>query len=85
MCLIWISLRFGWGVVLLGGRREWHHNHSVPVPRLGGAALAATFVFVEACIAITRPELRAGMPGRDETPHSAGSLTADANGGGGRI
>ena len=64
-CLLWLALRFDWGAVLDRRRREWHHGNGYPVPRLGGAALAVSFVLLELAIALFRPELRAGTPGRD--------------------
>jgi len=63
--LISMSLRFGWATVLLGRPTDWHHARTGPVPRLGGAVLAVTFVVVEIYIAIFHPELRASTPGRN--------------------
>src|ERR1035441_3597968 len=40
-------------------RRELHHTHQKPIPRLGGLALVGAFVGIEAFIALFYPEHRA--------------------------
>ena len=45
-------------------RRELHHTHQKPIPRLGGLALVAAFVGIEAFIALFYPEHRARTPER---------------------
>jgi UDP-GlcNAc:undecaprenyl-phosphate GlcNAc-1-phosphate transferase len=76
--LIPLALRWGGGAVMLGRRADWHHALTGPVPRLGGAVLAVTFVMIEAYIALFHSELRASTPGRDVIV--AGSLAMFALG-----
>ena len=45
-------------------RRDLHHTHQQPVPRLGGLALALAFVGAEIFIAVACPEQRAKTPNR---------------------
>jgi len=65
LLLIPAALRVGWAEVLLRRRTDWHHTHSRPVPRLGGAVLVVAFIIVEAYIAIFHSELRAETPARN--------------------
>src|ERR1019366_5781883 len=44
--------------------QDLHHTHQKPIPRLGGLALAAAFLGVEAFIAVMYPEYRARISGR---------------------
>jgi len=62
--LIALALRWDWAGALPGRPTDWHHTHE-PVPRLGGALLALTFIALEVYIAVFHPVLRAGTPGRD--------------------
>jgi UDP-GlcNAc:undecaprenyl-phosphate GlcNAc-1-phosphate transferase len=63
--LIRLALGCGCGAVLLHRPKDWHHTRSVPVPRLGGAALAVVFVMIEFYLAAVRPDLHARIPGRE--------------------
>ena len=49
---------------LLQRGQDPHHTHRQPIPRVGGVALAAAFIGVEAFIAIAWPEQRVKTPGR---------------------
>jgi UDP-GlcNAc:undecaprenyl-phosphate GlcNAc-1-phosphate transferase len=63
--LVRLALKLGPDAALRWRRTDWHHTHRGPIPRLGGAVLALTFIVVELYVAAFHPELRAETPGRD--------------------
>jgi UDP-GlcNAc:undecaprenyl-phosphate/decaprenyl-phosphate GlcNAc-1-phosphate transferase len=63
--LIPVILRYCSGAKFTSGRVDWHHTNKGAVPRLGGLALAATFVGLELLVALLYPEERAKTPGRN--------------------
>ncbi len=65
LLLIRVALRCGCSALLLHRPKDWHHTCHAPIPRLGGAALVATFVLIEFYLAAFRPDLRTRIPGRD--------------------
>jgi len=48
----------------IGRSRDFHHTHAVPVPRLGGLALAVAFIAVELFVVWILPQQRPTIPGR---------------------
>ncbi len=63
--LIPLLLRFCSGNPRFNGRSDWHHGSQAGVPRLGGLALVAAFLILEAAIALFYPNQRLSTPGRN--------------------
>lgn len=76
--LVPVLLRFGNDLRLGQRAPDFHHTHKVPVPRLGGLALALSFVVVEIFIALASPQERSATPARNVVV--LGSLTMFALG-----
>jgi UDP-GlcNAc:undecaprenyl-phosphate GlcNAc-1-phosphate transferase len=65
LILIPLALRIGWVAILPERPTDWHHANAASVPRIGGVALAITFIVLESYIEVFHPELRAATPGRN--------------------